>query len=487
MPHLPLGSNLHPRRGFTLIELLVVIAIIAILAVVVVLTLNPAQLLAQSRDANRVSDLATLSAAVNLYTTDQAGASTFSLGSSTITYVSTPDPNATTTAGTDCGDMGANFLAGGYFRCSTTSTYRNVSSTGWLPVNFNAISSGSPFGSLPVDPVNSTSSNLYYTYEPFGSTFRITANAESKKYQQQLAQNPQMFTAGSAANLTGTWVPVPGNGTFGTGNFMVMKYDASCVNMTTGQGLTSPLDANGVNGYNNGAQNCSTANGFVPSSLATGNPIVDVSQTQAAQYCASIGAHLMSNAEWQTIAWNAENVAANWNGGVVGTSYMYSGHNDSSPNQISIPSANDAQNCIGTDGPASCGGTGSNNTQLRTLTLSNGSILWDMGGNLRQWTSDIITGTNLPHGTAAGWNYYLYPSITTWGTMTQQTVGPLNSAWSSTLGIGEVYSENATDGTTYGILRSGDFGSGAAAGVEYFGPGQLGGFTFYAFGFRCAR
>ncbi len=64
---------MHPRRGFTLIELLVVIAIIAILAVVVVLTLNPAQLLAQSRDANRVSDLATLQSAISLYTVDQGG------------------------------------------------------------------------------------------------------------------------------------------------------------------------------------------------------------------------------------------------------------------------------------------------------------------------------------------------------------------------------------------------------------------------------
>jgi prepilin-type N-terminal cleavage/methylation domain-containing protein len=38
--------------GFTLIELLVVIAILAIIAVVVILTLNPAELLRQSRDAN---------------------------------------------------------------------------------------------------------------------------------------------------------------------------------------------------------------------------------------------------------------------------------------------------------------------------------------------------------------------------------------------------------------------------------------------------
>lgn len=55
------------QSAFTLIELLVVIAIIAILAVVVVLALNPAQLLAQSRDVNRVSDMATLNTALGLY------------------------------------------------------------------------------------------------------------------------------------------------------------------------------------------------------------------------------------------------------------------------------------------------------------------------------------------------------------------------------------------------------------------------------------
>jgi len=43
------------RSAFTLIELLIVIAIIAILSIVVILVLNPAQLLKQSRDSNRVS------------------------------------------------------------------------------------------------------------------------------------------------------------------------------------------------------------------------------------------------------------------------------------------------------------------------------------------------------------------------------------------------------------------------------------------------
>ncbi|KKW47096.1 MAG: hypothetical protein UY99_C0042G0007, partial [Parcubacteria group bacterium GW2011_GWA1_59_11] len=43
------------RSSFTLIELLVVIAIVAILSAVVIITLNPAELLKQSRDSNRLS------------------------------------------------------------------------------------------------------------------------------------------------------------------------------------------------------------------------------------------------------------------------------------------------------------------------------------------------------------------------------------------------------------------------------------------------
>ncbi|HEY4525527.1 MAG TPA: prepilin-type N-terminal cleavage/methylation domain-containing protein, partial [Candidatus Paceibacterota bacterium] len=45
------------RKSFTLIELLIVIAIVAILSTVVIITLNPAELLRQSRDSVRLSDL----------------------------------------------------------------------------------------------------------------------------------------------------------------------------------------------------------------------------------------------------------------------------------------------------------------------------------------------------------------------------------------------------------------------------------------------
>lgn len=61
---------MHSRSDFTLIELLVVIAIIVILAAVVILTLNPGQLLKQSRDANRLSDLDCLNHALGVYQVD---------------------------------------------------------------------------------------------------------------------------------------------------------------------------------------------------------------------------------------------------------------------------------------------------------------------------------------------------------------------------------------------------------------------------------
>ncbi len=166
------------KKGFTLIELLVVIAIIAVLAVVVVLTLNPAELLKQSRDSGRLSDLSTLKTAVSLYLTDVLNPN---LASSTPgytgCYLSFISGNATTTA--KCGV----FVGGGTtVNASTTSLlYRKVDSTGWVPVNFSQLSAGTPFGSLPADPLNNAA--YYYAYVATAtSTFEIDAFIESKKY-----------------------------------------------------------------------------------------------------------------------------------------------------------------------------------------------------------------------------------------------------------------------------------------------------------------
>jgi prepilin-type N-terminal cleavage/methylation domain-containing protein len=174
-----LRSSHH--SAFTLIELLVVIAIIAIIAVVVILVLNPAQLLAQSRDSNRVSDLATMTEALGVFQADQSNGS---IGSSNVIYVSIPDPAATSSLGDQCQGLGLIAPPATYtYHCVATSTYRSVDSTGWVPVNFTQASFGSPLGQLPIDPVNQSSSRLYYTYTTNGSQFEFTAPMESQKYQ----------------------------------------------------------------------------------------------------------------------------------------------------------------------------------------------------------------------------------------------------------------------------------------------------------------
>jgi prepilin-type N-terminal cleavage/methylation domain-containing protein len=168
------------RQAFTLIELLVVIAIIAILSVVVILTLNPAALLQQSRDSNRISDMSTLNTALGIYLA-QGGAS---LGSANTVYVSIPDPTATSTAGDQCQGLGLISLPLNYsYHCAATSTYRNVDGTGWIPVNFALLPAGAPLGQLPQDPINTTSSREYYTYTTNGTQYETTAVMESQKYQ----------------------------------------------------------------------------------------------------------------------------------------------------------------------------------------------------------------------------------------------------------------------------------------------------------------
>ena len=114
--------------GFTLIELLVVIAIVSVLAVVVVVTLNPAGLLQEARDANRLSDMATLNSAISLSLADNPSGS---LGAANTIYVSVPDPSATSSLGDQCQGLGLLSLPSGFsYHCAASSTYRKTDGTG---------------------------------------------------------------------------------------------------------------------------------------------------------------------------------------------------------------------------------------------------------------------------------------------------------------------------------------------------------------------
>lgn len=160
------------NKSFTLIELLVVLALVAILSVVVILTLNPAELIKQARDSNRLSDLATINTALNLFSADVTSGF---MGTSTVVYISIPSTTST------CSNLGLPTLPTGYtYNCVTATSTRNTDGTGWIPVNFQRISSNSPISQLPIDPINTTSTRLYYSYIPGGS-WELNATIEATK------------------------------------------------------------------------------------------------------------------------------------------------------------------------------------------------------------------------------------------------------------------------------------------------------------------
>ena len=230
------------------------------------------------------------------------------------------------------------------------------------------------------------------------------------------------------------YIVVPGSSLYGTDAFCVMKYEAKQASAT------------------------------VPISQASGTPWVNISQTDAITYSANVagcsGCHLITEAEWLTIAHNVLSVDSNWSGGSVGSGYIYSGNNDGSPNIALAASSNDSDGYAGTGNVSPSG-------QRRTLTLTNGEVIWDMAGNVYDMTSSQITG-NEPGVPADSMGWHEWNTITILGGMPASTIPsygtPAASGWTTAQGIGALYSnKNQTITRTY--LRGGHWDYSIYAGV----------------------
>ncbi|MDP1688939.1 MAG: LamG-like jellyroll fold domain-containing protein [bacterium] len=180
--------------GFTLLELLIVIGILAILAVAIIWVLNPLEYNRQAKDSNRISDLMVVRGALDLVAFEEK-----SLGTTNYVSVSIPDTDST------CSNLGLPVLpATWFYRCVTVANLRKVDSNGWIPVDFTKLSIGSPLSTLPIDPVNTTSTGQYYAYIT-GPSFKITALFESEKLAPYMNKDggpdPGLYEIGSASKL----------------------------------------------------------------------------------------------------------------------------------------------------------------------------------------------------------------------------------------------------------------------------------------------
>lgn len=173
-------QHIKSTASFTLVELLIVIGVLAVLTAAVVVIMNPAERLRESRDSRRMQELSSLEKTINVLITQNTN---LSIGTSSVVYVSIPDDASST-----CGSLGLPALSPGYtYNCVTTANLRKKNSTGWIPIDFS--SSGiAMLPTLPIDPVNTTSTGLYYTYM-MGGSFELNAKFESQKYDDLMVND----------------------------------------------------------------------------------------------------------------------------------------------------------------------------------------------------------------------------------------------------------------------------------------------------------
>ena len=290
------------------------------------------------------------------------------------------------------------------------------------------------------------------------------------------------------------YIWAPGSAKFGTlPGFCVMKYEAK----------------------NDGANNVSVNRPHAP--------YVSIDQPTSRSKCEAIGLgyHLISEPEWMTIAENIAQTPINDLDDDAGLQ-LATGHSDNGP--ASALAATDGANPVvsgcnlsatmenaanaysassceirgtgaggSTDNDKGYYGTGqiwsatdyssglANKAQLRTHILSNGNVIWDIAGNVWEWSDAYINGVaDRMAVTADAWQEWSV--VTDYNNLSYTR--PQNPSWLSTNGIGKVY-VTATAGQR-GFLRGGNWDSGAYDGVFALNLGNAPSYVSTALGFRCS-
>ena len=291
------------------------------------------------------------------------------------------------------------------------------------------------------------------------------------------------------------YIWVPGSAKFGTlPGFCVMKYEAK----------------------NDGSGNAV--------STATGGPYVSIDQPTSRTKCEAIGLgyHLISEPERMTIAENIAQTPINDMDDDAGLQ-LATGHSDNIPaSALAATSASDPvvsgcnlsatmENAANAYSAASCEiqgdgsyggddtdkgfyGTGQNwaatgyvsggvnKSQHRTHILPNGNVIWDIAGNVWEWTDAYVNGpAEKPASATDVWQEW--SAITNYVTLNYAR--PQNPSWLVANGIGKYYGGAAAG--QRGFRRGGGWGSGADGGVFTLYLDSVPSDTITSLGFRCAR
>jgi hypothetical protein len=290
------------------------------------------------------------------------------------------------------------------------------------------------------------------------------------------------------------YVSVPPLAPYTDRPFCIMKYEAKLQydgrivadgNFDTGDGLADDFDAD----YEDPAQRAR----YRAVSVREGRPWVQIRRGGIAAKRAVQGAveacrlsgpgyDLMANDDWQTVVRNVAGTPvnwikpSNWNKDREVDRALNHGHSDADPPQ----SCDGFHEYVEKD----CAATACEDdlTEKRTNMLSNGQVIWDLGGNVNEWVKDDHDAT--VHGKAGLWkvftnlDYTAYPAV-------QTDFGPAkvdcdNPQGERHCGFGFLW-----DGKAGAVLRGSYWVYGVNAGmfttVLFFAPDH----RYKGSGFRC--
>lgn len=268
------------------------------------------------------------------------------------------------------------------------------------------------------------------------------------------------------SSLPGNWTSVPGSSYFSTSNFCVMQFEAKDVGgVATSQPSLTPWD--NIN-FTDSRTECSQLN------------------TEHSSFDGTF--RIITNREWMTIARDVEQQDTNWNSSTKGVGSMFRGHSDGSPfSTLAVSNTGNYYDGTGNSAPS---------IEQRVLELSNGEVVWDLGGNVQEWVDILENGSTFNGNACSGSDsWYSYfgndgysectfnaPFSKDSAADTRYEMGPLGD-YNADNGIGRVYSDSANGRA---LLRGG----------IWFDTNLAGAFTAYMLydpsvantgvGFRCS-
>jgi prepilin-type N-terminal cleavage/methylation domain-containing protein len=240
----------------------------------------------------------------------------------------------------------------------------------------------------------------------------------NKGYLIQESRNPN--PQGIQEKCEEGWIPF--------GNRCIMQYEAK----------------------SDGSTNCKNSKGnnaACPVSAPTA--WASITQPDAKAACESIGAHLITNAEWMALARDIEAQDENWVG--TGTSRVLKMGNVGN----AAPINSDAWYLTGTGSGAKDNSTPVN--EKARLKLSNGQTIYHFSGNVWEWVDYKIQSQAGIKPTENAWGYREINTITDWGAtnLKYTEVGARdNDLTGGDNGIGKIYYKS-DDSSEKAFLRGG--------------------------------